>query len=201
MFKDPWQWFGHLDMEMLRAARLVVDTGLHAQGWSREVWAQYAELGLLGLPFAEAEGGFGGGREEVLIVAEQMGRAITLEPWLTTVVVGGGAPRLWNTLALLPPPGPAAADGRKTVARLAAAGVEASTGAACSAGSAAAARVVAAIGAERLGVAPERLRGMVRLSGGWQTTAADWTAAVDALVTIARGAAAPLPGVTLARPE
>jgi cysteine desulfurase len=118
-----------------------------------------------------------------------------------TVVVGGGAARLWNTLALLPPPGPAAADARKTVARLAAAGVEASTGAACSAGSAAAARVVAAIGAERLGVAPERLRGMVRLSGGWQTTAADWTAAVDALVTIARGAAAPLPGVTLARPE
>lgn len=59
-------------------------------GWSREVWAQYAELGLLGLPFAEAEGGFGGGREEVLIVAEQMGRSITLEPWLTTMVVGGG---------------------------------------------------------------------------------------------------------------
>ena len=59
-------------------------------GWSREVWAQYAELGLLGLPFAESEGGFGGGPEEVLIVAEQMGRAITLEPWLTTVVVGGG---------------------------------------------------------------------------------------------------------------
>jgi pimeloyl-CoA dehydrogenase small subunit len=60
------------------------------QGWSREVWAQYAELGLLGLPFAESEGGFGGGAEEILIVAEQMGRAITLEPWLTTVVVGGG---------------------------------------------------------------------------------------------------------------
>jgi pimeloyl-CoA dehydrogenase small subunit len=59
-------------------------------GWSRDVWAQYAELGLLGLPFAEVEGGFGGGREEVLIVAEQMGRAITLEPWFTTVVVGGG---------------------------------------------------------------------------------------------------------------
>jgi pimeloyl-CoA dehydrogenase small subunit len=60
------------------------------QGWSREVWAQYAELGLLGLPFSEEEGGFGGGPEEVLIVAEQMGRAITLEPWLATVVVGGG---------------------------------------------------------------------------------------------------------------
>jgi uncharacterized protein (DUF885 family) len=36
MFGDPWQWFGHLDFEMLRAVRLVVDTGLHAEGWPRE---------------------------------------------------------------------------------------------------------------------------------------------------------------------
>jgi uncharacterized protein (DUF885 family) len=36
MFEDPWQWFGHLDMEMLRAVRLVVDTGIHAFGWSRQ---------------------------------------------------------------------------------------------------------------------------------------------------------------------
>ena len=36
MFQDPWQWFGHLDMEMLRAVRLVVDTGIHALGWSRD---------------------------------------------------------------------------------------------------------------------------------------------------------------------
>ena len=35
-FTDPWQWFGHLDMEMLRAVRLVVDTGLHARRWRRE---------------------------------------------------------------------------------------------------------------------------------------------------------------------
>ena len=36
MFTDPWQWFGHLDMEMLRAVRLVVDTGLHALDWPRQ---------------------------------------------------------------------------------------------------------------------------------------------------------------------
>ncbi|WP_243450925.1 DUF885 family protein [Sphingosinicella sp. CPCC 101087] len=36
LFEDPYQWFGHLDMAMLRAVRLVVDTGLHAHGWSRD---------------------------------------------------------------------------------------------------------------------------------------------------------------------
>jgi uncharacterized protein (DUF885 family) len=36
LFTDPYQWFGHLDMEMLRAVRLVVDTGLHAFDWSRQ---------------------------------------------------------------------------------------------------------------------------------------------------------------------
>ncbi|GGG36738.1 pimeloyl-CoA dehydrogenase small subunit [Caldovatus sediminis] len=60
------------------------------EGWSREMWTAYAELGLLALPFAEAEGGHGGGAEETMIVAEQMGRALTLEPWLPTVVLGGG---------------------------------------------------------------------------------------------------------------
>ena len=60
------------------------------EGWSRELWAAYAELGILGLPFAEAEGGFGGGAVETMIVAEALGGALALEPWLATVVLGGG---------------------------------------------------------------------------------------------------------------
>jgi uncharacterized protein (DUF885 family) len=41
MFTDPYQWFGRLNDEQLRAMRLVVDTGLHALGWSREQAIQY----------------------------------------------------------------------------------------------------------------------------------------------------------------
>ena len=59
-------------------------------GWSKDIWAQYAELGLLGLPFAEDEGGFGGGHVETMLVAEQLGKSLALEPWIPTVVIGGG---------------------------------------------------------------------------------------------------------------
>src|SRR5712672_1908095 len=60
-------------------------------GWSRALWSQYAELGLLGLPFAESYGGFGGGPIHVMLVMEAFGRALALEPYLATVVLGGTA--------------------------------------------------------------------------------------------------------------
>jgi pimeloyl-CoA dehydrogenase small subunit len=60
------------------------------EGWSRELWAQYAELGLLGMPFAEQHGGFGGGPTETMIVMETFGRGLVLEPYLATVILGGG---------------------------------------------------------------------------------------------------------------
>jgi pimeloyl-CoA dehydrogenase small subunit len=63
-------------------------------GWSRDLWAQYAELGLLGLPFDETYGGFGGGPIEVMLVMEALGRVLALEPYLATVVLAGTALRL-----------------------------------------------------------------------------------------------------------
>jgi uncharacterized protein (DUF885 family) len=41
LFTDPYQWYGRLADELLRALRLVVDTGLHSKGWSREQAIQY----------------------------------------------------------------------------------------------------------------------------------------------------------------
>jgi pimeloyl-CoA dehydrogenase small subunit len=61
-----------------------------AGGWSRTVWAQFAELGLLGLPFSEEDGGFGGGPVEVALVMEAFGRALVVEPYLPTIVMCGG---------------------------------------------------------------------------------------------------------------
>lgn len=61
-----------------------------ALGWSREQWRRYADMGLLGLPFAEAEGGLGGGAIETMLVMEAFGRSLVLEPFLATVLLGGG---------------------------------------------------------------------------------------------------------------
>ena len=61
-----------------------------ADGYSREVWSQLAEMGVLGLPFAEEVGGFGGGAAETLIVMQAIGGGLLVEPYLATVVLGGG---------------------------------------------------------------------------------------------------------------
>jgi pimeloyl-CoA dehydrogenase small subunit len=59
-------------------------------GWSKAIWGKLAEQGLLGLPFAEEDGGFGGGGVETMIVMEALGKALVLEPYLATVVIAGG---------------------------------------------------------------------------------------------------------------
>ncbi|UPK34466.1 acyl-CoA dehydrogenase family protein [Bradyrhizobium sp. 186] len=59
-------------------------------GFSEAMWARYAELGLLGLPFPEAYGGLGAGAVETMIVMEAFGKALILEPYFATVVLAGG---------------------------------------------------------------------------------------------------------------
>ncbi|SCB55725.1 pimeloyl-CoA dehydrogenase, small subunit [Bradyrhizobium shewense] len=59
-------------------------------GFSEAMWARYAELGLLGLPFAEVHGGLGAGAVETMIVMEAFGKALILEPYFATVVLAGG---------------------------------------------------------------------------------------------------------------
>jgi pimeloyl-CoA dehydrogenase small subunit len=62
-------------------------------GFSEKMWNQYAELGLLALPFAEEDGGIGGGATETMIVMEAFGKALILEPFFASVILAGGVLR------------------------------------------------------------------------------------------------------------
>jgi len=86
------------------------------QGWSRELWGQFAELGLLGLPFEEPHGGSAGGPVETMIAMEAFGRALALEPYLATVVLGGGFLRHGGSAEQCADLIPQIADGSLTVA-------------------------------------------------------------------------------------
>ena len=61
------------------------------EGFSRESWQTLAELGLLGLPFPESYGGFGGTPIDTMPVMQALGNGLVVEPYLATVVLGGGA--------------------------------------------------------------------------------------------------------------
>ncbi|WP_182524515.1 acyl-CoA dehydrogenase family protein [Nocardioides dongkuii] len=65
-------------------------TAAEEPGFSEKMWTQLAEMGLLGLPFAEEDGGVGAGPVEIGIVARELGRVLAPEPYLTSVVLAGG---------------------------------------------------------------------------------------------------------------
>ncbi|MEX3898677.1 acyl-CoA dehydrogenase family protein [Paraburkholderia sp. BR10954] len=68
-------------------------------GFSRALWARYADMGLLGLSFDEEYGGSNCGPVETMIVMEALGRGLAVEPYLATVVLGGGFVRLGGNAA------------------------------------------------------------------------------------------------------
>lgn len=65
--------------------------GPESEGFGRAEWAQYAELGWLGVAIPESAGGAGGGMTELGIVMAGAGRHIALEPLLGTIVIGAAA--------------------------------------------------------------------------------------------------------------
>lgn len=85
-------------------------------GWGSGVWSRYAEQGLLGLPFAEEYGGIGGGPVEIMLVMQELGRWLALEPYLATVVLAGTAIRLVASGAQKAELLPAIAEGRLKLA-------------------------------------------------------------------------------------
>lgn len=59
-------------------------------GFSAAAWTQYAELGLLALPLPEDFGGLGGNAVDIMVVMEQFGQGLLMEPYLSSVVLGAG---------------------------------------------------------------------------------------------------------------
>jgi pimeloyl-CoA dehydrogenase small subunit len=67
--------------------RKITDT---PEGFRADNWRQMAELGWLGVSFSEDAGGFGGSAVDTMVVMEGLGRGLVAEPYLSTVVLGGG---------------------------------------------------------------------------------------------------------------
>lgn len=60
-------------------------------GFGLDNWRVFAELGWLGIPFSEADGGFGGSAVDTMILMEQFGKGLVVEPFLASIVLAGGA--------------------------------------------------------------------------------------------------------------
>ena len=60
-------------------------------GFSLDHWKTMSELGWLGMPFSENDGGFGGNQIDTMIMMEQFGKGLVLEPFLASIILGGGA--------------------------------------------------------------------------------------------------------------
>jgi pimeloyl-CoA dehydrogenase small subunit len=85
-------------------------------GFDPAIWREYAEAGILALPFPEAQGGFGGGAIERMIVMEAFGTSLALEPYLTSTLLCGEILRHSGNEAVIAETIPELAEGRKILA-------------------------------------------------------------------------------------
>jgi len=86
LLQDSVARFVKDNYELEKRSRLVA-TKL---GFSEDHWKTMAELGWLSLPFAEAQGGFGGNQIDTMVVMEQLGKGLVLEPFFASAVLGAG---------------------------------------------------------------------------------------------------------------
>jgi len=112
LLKDSVERFvaDHYDLEKRNA---LVDSDV---GFSKDNWKAMAELGWLALPFGEADGGFGGGVVETMLLMESFGKGLVVEPYLASIVLGGGALKRGGTKTLKDAFLPGVIDGSKQLA-------------------------------------------------------------------------------------
>ena len=82
-------------------------------GFSVDYWKTMSELGWLSLPFSEADGGLDGTQIETMIVMEQFGKGLVVEPFLASTVLGGGVLKRGASAALRNELMPAVLDGSR----------------------------------------------------------------------------------------
>lgn len=87
LIKDSVDRFVADNYEQAQREKIVASD----EGFSREHWAKFAELGWLGIAFPEDRGGFGGSAVETMILAEAFGRGLVQEPFVPCVVLAGTA--------------------------------------------------------------------------------------------------------------
>jgi pimeloyl-CoA dehydrogenase small subunit len=102
MLKDSVDRFLEKNFSFEQRRQMLADR----QPMSAQLWQGLAELGVLGMPFSPDDGGFGGGGVETMLVMQALGRNLTLEPYLATVVLAGSCVALgaaeWQKKILLP---------------------------------------------------------------------------------------------------
>jgi alkylation response protein AidB-like acyl-CoA dehydrogenase len=97
----------------LEKRNAIVNSG---NGFSADHWRTMGDLGWLALPFAESDGGLGGTHVETMIVMEQFGKGLVVEPFLASIVLGGGALKGGASQSLKDEVLPGVLDGTKQLA-------------------------------------------------------------------------------------
>lgn len=91
--QDTLRKFAAKEFSFAKRKALVAEQAagaVNATGFSPLAWKQLAEIGVLALPFEEAHGGLGGSALDTMVVMEELGRGLMIEPYLGTVIVSGG---------------------------------------------------------------------------------------------------------------